>query len=289
MTKFKTGSVSTGLRTDVFLASKYPDFSRSSLKKLFIEEKVLINDKPAKSGQKLDANDIVKVDDKQLFAKPDEVALPILYEDSDVIAINKPAGILTHAKGALNTEPTVASFIKKKLNDGMLMGNRAGIVHRLDRDTSGVIICAKNKSSMVYLQKQFSNRKVQKTYLAVVDGIPVPTEARIEVPIARNPKRPQTFMADMNGRPALTAYKLLKSAHGKSLLELRPETGRTHQIRVHLAYIGHPIIGDRLYGSAGHDKKMLLHAYQLKLDLPSRKNITLLAPAPDDFKIFFNE
>ena len=215
----------------------------------------------------------------------------MLYENSDVVVIDKPAGVLTHSKGALNLEPTVASVIRAKLNDKNLTGNRAGIVHRLDRATSGIIICARNQKALDWLQKQFSTRRVRKTYLAVVEGILAPKEAIIDVPIGRNPKRPQTFKATTAGKPAQTQYKVLKTVKkgGKdfSRVELEPITGRTHQIRVHLAYIGHPVTGDPVYGHGG--QVMLLHARKLELTLPGGAKKTFSVPPPKAFKDFSKE
>lgn len=284
MRHFRVGVRSAGKRADVFVASKFREFSRSSLVDLFKKSKVLINNKPAKPGFKLRVNDVVKVEDELINTQSEEIELPVIYEDENVIVINKPAGVLTHSKGALNLEPTVASFVRTKINDKLLIGNRAGIVHRLDRFTSGVIICAKNSAALKYLQNQFATRKVEKIYLAVVDGVPEPKEAVIDVPIARNPRRPQTFIVSSVGKIAITRYKLLKKLNRQgsfSLLELEPQTGRTHQIRVHLAYISHPIMGDNIYGSNGGS--MLLHASKLKLRLPDGEVKIFSAPLPESF------
>ncbi len=276
----------TGTRADIFLSQKLPDYSRSSLKNLFPEH-VTINNKVTKASYKLRLGDIVKIDDTSLSAEPEAIELPILYEDEDVLVLNKPAGILTHSKGALNIEATVASFIKPKLNDKTLIGNRAGIVHRLDRATGGVIITAKNQKALIWLQKQFSTRKVNKIYQAIVEGAPKPPQAVIDAPIERNPKNPQTFKVGSGGRPAVTGYKVLKilnkSSNLYSLLELNPQTGRTHQLRVHLKYIGHPIVGDRIYG---HGDNLYLHASSLELTLPSGRKMEFKAPEPSIFREF---
>jgi len=206
------------------------------------------------------------------------------------VVIDKPSGILTHAKGALNTEATVASFIKNKISDEQLGGNRAGIVHRLDRQTSGLIITAKNKAALNWLQKQFSNRKVKKTYLAIVEGRPKPEAAIIDAPIARNPKKPQTFIVSSSGKSAQSQYKVLKTFRIKnnsySLLELKPKTGRTHQLRVHLAYIGHPVVGDPVYGQPR--KRLLLHATKLELSLPNGTAKSFISPMPPELKELSN-
>lgn len=290
MAQFKATETDTGVRADIFIASKYPQFTRSSLEKLFEDSLVLIDKKPLKASYRVKLKDKLTVDDKKITAKPPVIELPLIYEDNDVIVMDKPAGLLTHSKGAINDEATVASFIRPKVDDE-LVGNRAGIVHRLDRDTSGVIIAAKNKTALNWLQKQFSSRKTKKTYLAVVEGLPKTDEAVVDVPLARNPKRPQTFQASNSGKPAQTQYKIIKSFSKNhqtyALVELKPKTGRTHQLRVHMAYIKHPIVGDRVYGSAGPN--LLLHAQSLELTLPDRTRKVFTSPLPQYFKEFVDK
>lgn len=284
MQEFQVGEADSGKRADVFIAKKYPQFSRTALKGLFERRQVYINDQAAKAGQKLKVGDRVSVDEVLLKAQPPMLDLPLIYEDSDVVVINKPAGTLTHSKGALNLEPTVASFLKTKISDKSLSGNRAGIVHRLDRGTSGVIIAAKTAAALEHLQKQFSARKVKKTYLAIVEGRPQPAEAIIDAAIGRNPKKPQTFKVMPAGRQAKTKYKVLRQKAGQSLVELVPLTGRTHQLRVHMAYIGHPIVGDSVYGRG--DGEIMLHAYKLELTLSNGQRKTFMAPLPTKLKGF---
>lgn len=271
-----------GSRADLFIADKYPEFTRSSLGGLFDRQLVQIEKKPAKAGHKVKEGEKISVDDRLLKLGVKDIKMPIVYQDDDVIAINKPAGILTHSKGGLNMEPTVASFISSRIADINLNGNRAGIVHRLDRGTSGIIITAKTAEAQKWLQKQFSTRKVKKTYDAVVEGVLEPKSAIIEVPIGRNPKRPQTFRADAGGKAASTTYKVsktfTKNGQQYSLVELTPKTGRTHQLRVHLAHIKHPIVGDVVYGGSG--KEMQLHASELEITLPNGKRMVFKAPMP---------
>lgn len=288
MREFKAGESDAGGRADIFVAGQYPGFSRSSLDNLFETGAVLINDSAAKPGHKLRVADKIMVDDSLLYQTPPSIKLPIIYEDSYVIVLNKPAGVLTHSKGALNLEATVASFIKPKVTDQSLQGNRAGIVHRLDRGTSGVIITAKTAAAVKFLQKQFSSRRVKKVYLAVVKGDLEPKAAIIDAPIARNPNRPQTFSVQSTGKSAVTQYQTIKTIKKDGstyiLVELKPQTGRTHQLRVHLAYIGHPIVGDPIYG---HDNgQILLHAKSLELKLPSGREIVFEAALPHRFQEF---
>jgi 23S rRNA pseudouridine1911/1915/1917 synthase len=291
MQEFKVNKASVGVRTDVFVAKNFPKYTRASLKALFDRSEVAVNKIPAKPGYKLRLNDTISVITDLLNVRLESIDMPIIYEDDDVVVINKPAGVLTHSKGALNTEATVASFIDDKITDKNLTGNRAGIVHRLDRHTSGVIICAKTAAAQSWLQKQFSQRRTRKTYLAVVEGVPEPDEAIIDVPIERSPSKPQTFRAGQGGKPAQTMYKVIKAYQRNnqsfSLLELKPVTGRTHQIRVHLKYIGHPVVGDRIYGHDG--RAMLLHAKSLEVTLPDKSRRTFAAPLPSAFEGYLTD
>lgn len=162
-------------------------------------------------------------------------------------------------------------------------GERAGIVHRLDRATSGVMICAKTPEALSWLQKQFSQRKVKKSYAAVVEGVLKEEEAVIDMPIERNPRKPQLFRVGINGKPAATAYKVLKSNRKLSLLALKPTTGRTHQLRVHLEHLGHPILGDTFYGGKPADR-LYLHASSLEITLPNRERKVFKVPMPPQFE-----
>jgi 23S rRNA pseudouridine1911/1915/1917 synthase len=196
------------------------------------------------------------------------------------IVINKPLGVLTHSKGDFNPEATVASFLRERVAD--LDGSRAGIVHRLDRATSGVMICAKTSEALSFLQKQFSLRKVKKKYIAIVSGHLANEHAVIDMPIERNPKKPQTFRVGANGKSALTEYHVLETNDKLSLLELAPQTGRTHQLRVHLNHLGHPILGDTFYGGKPAER-LFLHALSLEITLPNRERKTFSAILPESF------
>lgn len=270
-------------RLDVFVASQIEDASRSFVSTLCDQGKLSINGTVIyKSSTKVHAGDVVQVDyDKAVALDVPEIKLDILYEDEDCLVIVKPAGVLTHSKGVFNPEATVSTFIRpftKGMDD-----NRGGIVHRLDRVTSGLLICAKNETSLAYLQEQFSDRKVKKMYMAVVSGIPEQPEAIIEMPIERNPKKPQTFRVGPNGKKAKTQYKVIDSNDSYSLVELLPTTGRTHQLRVHMAQIGHPIVGDVLYGGETSDRTYL-HALSLELTLPNNEHRKFTSELPKEFK-----
>ncbi len=269
-----------GKRSDKLLAEQLPQFPRAALAKLFDKDLVWLNDKLVKPGHKLREGDKLTVDLSPLDIKIEDIDLPVIYEDDNVLVINKPSGVISHARGKYFDEPSVASFVRQKTGQ---KGERSGIVHRLDRATSGVMICAKNQEALSFLQKQFSLRKVKKTYLAVIEGSMPSEEGLIDMPIGRNPKVPATFRVTETGKPAQTRYKEVKKSNGFTLLELNPETGRTHQLRVHLKHLKHPIVGDTLY-SGKAAPRLLLHAASLEITLPGGERSIFTAPLPDEFE-----
>jgi 23S rRNA pseudouridine1911/1915/1917 synthase len=206
--------------------------------------------------------------------------LPIIYMDDNVIVVNKPIGVLTHSKGALNDEFTVADFFRRYTTVG-LETNRPGIVHRLDRDTSGVIIGARNPETAHLLQKQFADRKTKKTYIAIIDGHLNEPTAKVDLPIGRNPSAPSTFRVDVKGKSAVTGYETLAVNDRQTLVVLRPTTGRTHQLRVHMAYLRTPITGDRVYGKEAD--RLYLHAFRLEITIPTSDRRVFEAPIPASF------
>jgi 23S rRNA pseudouridine1911/1915/1917 synthase len=274
--------ISRAKRLDQKVVELIPELSRASATKLIEGGKVTVNAQVVqKGGTKLKDGDDVQVDFdiKQLDDIP-TIKLKVLYEDDDCVVIIKPVGLLTHSKGEFNPEATVETWLRSRTK---LTGVRAGIVHRLDRATSGVMICAKTPEALKWLQKQFSQRKTKKTYFAVVKGVLKQPEAIIDMPIMRNPKAPATFRVGNNGKSAITTYKVVASNGEYSLVELKPETGRTHQLRVHLNHIGHPIVGDYMYDGKQHER-LMLHAYSLELTLLNRDRATFYAPVPKTFK-----
>lgn len=269
------------MRLDAYLAEYFPEHSRSAWQKYIAAGQVKVNGEVATSNKlTLGEDDVVTVDTH--IQEQDVVDIPVLYEDDNVIVINKPAGVLTHAKGGIASEYTVADFFKDKTAYGTLT-NRPGIVHRLDRGTSGVLIGAKNEKTAKLLQKQFSDRKVKKEYQAIVKGTPDPAEARLELPIERNPAKPSTFRVGANGKTATTNYQTIKTVGNQSLVQLSPETGRTHQLRVHMAYIKHPIVGDKAYGGPTASR-MFLHAQSLEITIPEGQRRAFHAPLPESFE-----
>ncbi len=278
--------ISTKKRLDATLAERYPDISRSTWQKHIKAGHVSVNG-TVRESPKFDITDAdsieVHIPDATDFSAHE---LPIIYLDDNVIVINKPVGILTHAKGALNDEFTVAEFFRRYTTFG-LDTNRPGIVHRLDRDTSGVMIGARNPETATLLQKQFADRKTKKTYTAVLDGLLKQQEAKVDLPIGRNPTAPSTFRVDAKGKSAVTRYQTLAVQDNLTLVELRPETGRTHQLRVHMQYLGAPILGDRVYGKPAD--RLYLHAAKLEITIPVSQRVTFEAPIPPEFNEFFNE
>lgn len=274
-------------RLDSELFNRYPETSRSTWQKHIKIGHVSVNGNVVKSSKYGVTNtDLISLNipDATDFS---ESKLPIIYIDDNVIVINKPVGVLSHSKGALNDEFTVASFFSRytTFSNGT---NRPGIVHRLDRDTSGVMMGARNDDTAKLLQKQFSDRRTKKTYLAIVVGTPKLDAANIDLPIIRNPAKPSTFKVDGSGKSAVTRYEVLASNENYSLVKLQPKTGRTHQLRVHMSYIGTPILGDRVYGKEKHFERLYLHAYSLEVTIPGGERKTFVAPIPEEFKKYFS-
>lgn len=271
-------------RLDQYVVAQFPNSSRAFATKLIEQGHVKVNKLDQfKPGYKLRPNDRIIID----YSAENQDVIPgitleVLYEDDDCVVIEKPIGLLTHSKGAFNPEPTVASWLSSRMQG--MSGDRAGIVHRLDRATSGVMICAKTPDALSWLQKQFSLRKVKKSYIAIVEGIFDIPEAIIDMPIERHPKKPQTFRVGSNGKQAVTTYKVLKANLERSLIELRPTTGRTHQLRVHLAHIKHPIVGDSFYQGKAADR-LYLHAKTLEITLPNRQRKIFISKLPKEFKL----
>lgn len=267
-------------RLDQALVEQLGDESRSTYQKRIARGEVLVNGRVETSSKYP-----VKVSDALELQKVDvELAVPdieVLYEDDDVLVINKPVGLLTHAKGAMVEEFAASDFIKAKTSY-KADTNRPGIVHRLDRDTSGVLLMVKNDAAAALISKQFTNRTTKKEYAAVVSGIPEPSKAKIDLPIGRNPSAPSTFRVDAAGKPAETIYDVISADAARALVSLKPRTGRTHQLRVHMAYIGTPILGDKVYGTETAER-MYLHAYKLEVTLPGGVRKVFEAPVPSSF------
>lgn len=269
-------------RLDVALVERFGKESRSTYQKIIDAGRVSVNGVVQASHKfAVHKEDHIEITDA-VAVEGSQQTYEVLYEDASVLVINKPVGMLTHAKGELNDEFTAADIIRP-YTTYKTDTNRPGIVHRLDRDTSGVLVMVKTEEAARKIQQQFSDRRVKKVYYAVVSGAPRQPEAFIDVPIERNPNAPSTFRAGANGKSAQTTYKVIKQNDTHSLLELRPKTGRTHQLRVHMQYISTPIIGDRVYG-VEKAERMYLHAHSLELTLPGGERKVFEAPLPPEFE-----
>lgn len=272
------------VRLDAKLAQEHPDKSRSQLQRYIKSGLVKVDGLVSRiTKQKVKDGAELEVSFPVVSNHTDET-LPVIFQDDNVIVIDKPAGVLTHAKGTENEEFTVSKFFKRFYSgtDEESSSNRVGIVHRLDRDTSGVMIGALNSDSLRYLQKQFSQRTTKKVYAAVIEGHLDQDEAIIDLPIGRNPSKPSSFRVDSNGKSAQTSYTVLRRSKKFSLLELKPKTGRTHQLRVHLKYLKHPIVGDKVYGSISD--RLYLHASSLEITLPGGKRRVFKSKLPLSFE-----
>jgi 23S rRNA pseudouridine1911/1915/1917 synthase len=273
-------------RLDAVLAQQHPETSRSTWQKHIKSGRVQVNGSIQTSPKfEVTQHDVISASTPNAPDFSDQT-LPVIYQDDDVIVINKPIGVLTHSKGVLHHEFTVADFFRR-YTTFHLDTDRPGIVHRLDRDTSGVIIGARTPEAGEWLQKQFASRKVKKTYIAIVTGRLKESTARIELPIGRHPKSPSTFRVDPSGKTATTTYTTLAVHDNESLVQLSPLTGRTHQLRVHMQYLAAPILGDRVYGTQAD--RLYLHAYKLEITLPSGQKKTFTAPLPAAFIAHFPE
>ena len=294
-----------GLRVDQIVAKQFPEFSRAHIQKWIKEGVLLVNNKQVKARQTLNPSDIIDVDfweDAQLIDLPEDIPLDIVFEDKDIIILNKPAGLVVHP-GSGNPNGTLVNAL---LNHDETLGflPRAGIVHRLDKDTSGLMVVSKNESSYLHLVQQLKERSVKRTYLALVVGTPVASKT-INEPISRHPKIRTKQAVSQNGKEAITSFNVQENYQGYSLLKVNLQTGRTHQIRVHLSYIGHPIVGDPLYGNRNKFasgtseelkkiisafKRQALHAQALELVHPSSGQLlSYSAEIPNDMETIINQ
>lgn len=275
-------------RLDQFLTASIPDLSRSEAQRLIKAGEVLVNDKPSKPAYRLVVDDQIQVTippAEEETIEPENISLDVLYEDNDLAIVNKPAGMVVHPAFG-NMSGTLVNAALARWPEMETVGGieRAGIVHRLDKDTSGVIVLAKTPQALEALQAQFKARTVSKRYLALVEGVPPSSTGLIEAPIGRDPKQRKRMAVVRNGREATTRYNLLEDFDSFSLLELELLTGRTHQIRVHLAWLGHPVVGDSVYGFRKQRirmKRLFLHAANLQIDSPSNgERLEFEAPLP---------
>ena len=284
----KTG----GERLDKAIKKQETEISRTRLQKLIEEGKVKVNGKIEKNSYIVKIGDKILIEEEEpeeIELKPQEIPLDIIYEDNDIIVINKSKGLVVHPNG--NPDHTLVNAVMAKCK-GSLSGIggkiRPGIVHRLDKDTSGLIVVAKNDKAHIGLSEQLKKKEMKKTYIALVRGNIQENEATIQMPIGRSTKDRKKMAVTKKGKEAITHFKVLKRYGKYTLVEVKIETGRTHQIRVHMAEIGHPVVGDMVYSNGKNEfgvEGQMLHAKQLIFQHPiTQEKITLTAPLPEYFE-----
>ncbi len=289
-----------GIRIDIYLSKKENDYSRVTIQRLIEEGKILVNNKKVKSSYKTQKDDKISIEKekpKETNIKAQNIPIEIIYEDKDIIVVNKPKGMVVHPANG-NPDGTLVNSLLAICKDSLsgIGGEiRPGIVHRLDKDTSGILVVAKNDKAHINLSEQIKMHKVEKKYIALVRGIVKENEATINMPIGRSTKDRKKMAVSKNGKEAITHFKVLQrfQNHNCTLLEVKIDTGRTHQIRVHMAQIGYPIIGDEVYSNGKNEwniKGQCLHSKSLKFKHPvNGKEMYLEADLPDYFKKLLQE
>jgi len=282
-------------RLDKFLVGQLQEFSRSRIQGLILDGFVDVNGRPAKkAGQTLESGSSVMVRVPPVVSidlAAEDIPLDIVFENEDLIVVNKPAGMVVHPAAGHSSGTLVNAVLGYEPDiEGIGGEERPGVVHRLDKETSGLILLAKNERAHRWLQDQFRLRKVEKIYMALVDGKPPTPSGRVEAHIGRDPshRKRMAIVPESRGREAISEYKTLESFREHTLLEFHPLTGRTHQIRLHCAFLGCPIVGDEVYGrkkSSVEITRHFLHAYRLKIILPGEKEARLFeAPLPEELE-----
>ena len=295
----KINEDNVGKRIDSFIPLVQKEISRSMVQKLIEQKNIKVNGKDTKHSYKLKLNDEIEItipQAKEIDLKAQDIPLNVIYEDNDIIVINKPKEMVVHPANG-NPDGTLVNAVMNLCKDSLsgIGGEiRPGIVHRLDKDTSGAIIVAKNDKAHIALSEQLKNHEVKKTYIALVRGIIKENEATINMPIARSKKDRKKMDVDKDGKEAITHFKVLGRYKNKyTLLQINLETGRTHQIRVHLSHIGYPIIGDEVYSNGKNEWNVsgqCLHAWKLEFKHPiTGKEISLEAEIPEYFKKIIKE
>ena len=282
-----------GKRLDTYIPSVDTDITRTSAQRLIEYGNILVNGKNAKVSYKIQENDKISVEipePKQIELKAQNIPIEIIYEDSDIIVVNKPKGMVVHPANG-NPDGTLVNAIMAICKDSLsgIGGEiRPGIVHRIDKDTSGLLIVAKNDNAHVKMSEQIKNHEVKKTYIALVRGVFKENEATIDMPIGRSTSDRKKMAVNKNGKNAITHIKVLKRFDKYTLLQVNIETGRTHQIRVHLSHIGYPIVGDYTYSNGKNEFDVIgqcLHAQKLEFKHPiTQKDMCLEAELPQYFK-----
>lgn len=285
-------------RIDAYMAEKYEDISRVAIQRLIETGKILVNGKKVKASYKVQVNDKITMEEEkavEVELKAQDIPVEIIYEDRDIIVVNKPKGMVVHPANG-NPDGTLVNAIMAICKDSLsgIGGEiRPGIVHRLDKDTSGILIVAKNDKAHINLSRQIKEHKVKKTYIALVKGIVKENNATINMPIGRSEKDRKKMAVTKKGKEAITHFKVLKRYDKYTLLEINIETGRTHQIRVHLSQIGYPIVGDEVYSKGKNEwniKGQCLHAKSLDFKHPiTNEDMHLEAKIPQYFEEILEE
>lgn len=282
---------SAGERLDRFVAQRIPDRSRAQIQELIREGRVRVDGKAVKPSYRLEPGDQVVAEVPPLepvALEPQAMPLDIIYEDEDVLVVNKPAGLVVHPAPGHEAGTLVNALLAYDPELARAGTERPGIVHRLDKGTSGLIVVARHPAALHHLQRAFADREVEKTYLVLVEGHLQPPKGLIDAPVGRDPRhRKKMAVLAKGGRPAQTVYRVLEHLDDYTLVEVHPLTGRTHQIRVHLAALGYPVVGDRVYGRRRQRlglERPFLHAWKLRLRLPSGVERTFVAPLPADLR-----
>ena len=291
--EYKINQELVGVRLDKALSMKDNSISRVTIQRLIDEENILVNGKKTKSSYKLNLNDVVSIkkeEPREVEIKPEDIPLDVVYEDNDILVINKQKGLVVHP-GNGNPDGTLVNAIMARCKDSLsgIGGEiRPGIVHRIDKDTSGLLIVAKNDKSHINVSEQIKNHEVKKTYIALVRGKVKENQATIDMPIARSTKDRTKMAVSKNGKNAVTHIRVLERFKDYTLLEVNIETGRTHQIRVHLSQIGYPIVGDYVYSNGKNPfgvEGQMLHSMKLEFRHPiTDKEMKLEAKLPEYFE-----
>ena len=295
---FKITEQNINQRLDMYIASLDLDLSRSMAQKMIENNQVLVNEKPVKTSYKTKLDDNIKIkiaEPKMAEIKAQEIPLDIIYEDNDIVVVNKPKGMVVHP-GNGNPDGTLVNAVLNHCK-GSLSGIggeiRPGIVHRLDKDTSGLIIIAKNDKAHINLSKQIQDRKVKKIYTALVRGVIPEDTATIDMPIGRSKTDRKKMAVRKDGKEAITHIKVLKRYRNYTLVKVKIDTGRTHQIRVHMAEIGYPVVGDEVYSNGKNEFNVhgqMLHSTSLDFTHPvTGEEMHFEAPLPEYFKDIIDE